>query len=80
MKQQAVEATVASLANKVTYGGGSVALIGGYTANEIAAFGGLIIAAIGLVVQVVFKRRSDKREQLFHDARMRGFKLPGDPE
>lgn len=80
MKEQAVEATVASLANKVTYGGGSVAFVGGLTANEIAAFGGLLIAAVGLVVQWVFNRRRDKREQLYLEARMMGFKLPGDPE
>lgn len=70
MKEQATEATVAAIANKVTYGGSAAAVYGGWTANEIAAYGGLLIAVIGLIVQLVFKVRADRRHKEEHTARM----------
>lgn len=47
--------TVADIGSKVTYAGGGSAFLFGMTANEVAAIGGLIIAAIGLVINVFFK-------------------------
>ena len=47
--------SIATAASKVTYGGASGAVFFGLTANELAAIGGLGIALLGLVVQVVFK-------------------------
>lgn len=47
--------TVADVGSKVTYAGGGTAFLFGMTANEVAAIGGLIIAAIGLVINVFFK-------------------------
>jgi hypothetical protein len=67
-----IEATVASVANKATYGGGAAAFYGGMTANEIAAYGGLLVAVIGLIVQLVFKIREDRRSKEFHRKRMAG--------
>jgi len=46
---------IAATAAKVTYGGAGGAVFFGMTANEFAAIGGLCIAAIGVLVQVVFK-------------------------
>ena len=46
------------------------AVYGGLTANEIAAYGGLIVAILGLLIQIVFKVRSDRREAEFHRERM----------
>lgn len=75
--QLTTEATVAAVANKVTYGGGGMAFWGGVTANEIAAYGGLLIGLIGLLVQVYFKlvdnrrkREADLREREEHVIRM----------
>ena len=70
MKDQAAEATISAFASKVTYGGGTAAVVGGLTANEIAAFGGLLIAAIGLVVQIFYRRRADRREAALHEKLM----------
>lgn len=70
MSDPATETTVAAIANKLTYTGGAAALWGGYTANEIAAFGGLIVAVIGLAVQIFFKVRADRREGEEHRIRM----------
>ena len=46
---------IADAGSKVTYAGGGTAFLFGMTANEIAAIGGLIIAAIGLIINFVFK-------------------------
>lgn len=71
MKETAAEATVAAIANKVTYTGGATAFVGGLTANELAAIGGLIVAVVGLVVQWYYKRKADRREAEFHAVRLR---------
>lgn len=56
--QEAAAGTVASkAANAATYAGSSAALFFGLTANEIAAFGGLFIAMIGLLVNIWFKHQ-----------------------
>jgi hypothetical protein len=47
--------SIAAAATKVTYGGASGAVFFGLTANELAAIGGLGVAVIGLIIQVVFK-------------------------
>lgn len=62
--------SVAGAANKASVSGGFAALYGGWTANEFAAFGGLLIAAIGLIVQWYFKRKDDRRKAEEHTARM----------
>ena len=44
-----------------TYGGGLTAFVGGLSANEIAAYGGLLIGALGyfsnLLVTIYFKHQ-----------------------
>jgi len=47
--------SIATAATKVTYGGAGGAVFFGMTANEFAAIGGLCIACVGLVIQIVFK-------------------------
>ncbi len=44
-------------ATTATYGGSSAAVYFGMTANEIAAFGGLAIAVIGLLVNWWYKHQ-----------------------
>jgi hypothetical protein len=57
---QTVEAVAAKAAPAATYGGGSVAFIGGLTANEVAAVGGLVIGCIGLLVNWYYKHKHYK--------------------
>lgn len=73
MGQQATEATIAGIAQKVGVSGAGVAVYGGWSANEIAAFGGLLVGIIGVVVAWYFKRKEDRRNQLLHDIRMRHY-------
>lgn len=53
MQQEA--STIVKAANAATYGGSSSAVWFGLTANEFAAIGGLIIAVIGLAVNIWYK-------------------------
>jgi hypothetical protein len=61
---------IAAGAQKVALGGSAATIYGGFTANEIAAFGGLLIAAIGLIVQWYYKRKDDKRRDALHAAQL----------
>jgi hypothetical protein len=48
-----VEATVpisAKIAGAVTQGGAATAIVGGYTVNEWAMFGGLVVSVLGLII------------------------------
>ena len=48
---------IAKVATTAQYGGSGAAVYFGLTANEIAAFGGLIIAIIGLAVNIWYKHQ-----------------------
>lgn len=65
-----IEIAMAASGKAAAYAGGGAAFIGGLSANEVAAIGGLVVAAIGLVVQIIFNRKRDRRETEYHRARM----------
>jgi hypothetical protein len=52
------EFSVTKVSNAATYAGSSAAVYFGLTANEIAAFGGLAVAIIGLIVTWYYKHQS----------------------
>lgn len=70
MRELANEATIAAVANKVTYGGGGVAFLGGLAASDIAAIAGVVIATVGLVIQWYYKRKDDRRREVLLKARL----------
>ena len=51
-------------------GGGSTAVIFGLAASDFAAIAGVVIALIGLGIQIYYKRRADRRETLLTDAKL----------
>lgn len=55
MNAEATSTAILKASQTATYGGGGVAVYFGLTANEIAAFGGVVIGLIGLVTNLVFK-------------------------
>lgn len=63
-------AEVANIAKNVTLSAGGVAVYGGWTANEVAAVGGLLVAFAGLCVQFYYKRKADKRAHALYEKRM----------
>lgn len=70
LKSAAAESTISGLASKATTAGGAMALYGGLAANEWAAFGGLGIAGIGLVLNWIYKHRTDVRDRELHMKRL----------
>jgi hypothetical protein len=57
-------------ATTATYGGSAGAVYFGFTANEVAALGGLFIAIIGLCVNVYYKHKHlelARKNQPFED-------------
>ena len=79
MKEHAADTVIAAAAHKVSTAGGATALIGGLTANDIAAFGGLLIAAIGLLIQWYYKRKADRRADELHQARLAELREEDEP-
>jgi hypothetical protein len=53
----AAQTLAGKAASAATYGGSGAAVYFGMTANEIAAFGGLFIATMGLLVNIWFKHQ-----------------------
>ena len=51
------ETVVVKAAHTATYSGSGAAVYFGLTANEVAAFGGLIVAVIGLIVTWYYKHQ-----------------------
>ena len=51
------EALGTKAASVATYGGSSAAIIFGLTANEFAAISGVVIALVGLLVNIYFKHQ-----------------------
>jgi len=63
MPLHSADSTIANAGHYTAWGGGSVAVLGGLTANEFAAFCGGSAALGGLLVQLYFKRRDDRRKR-----------------
>ena len=61
---------LAAAANKSTYIGAATAAVGGLSASDIAAFGGLALAAAGFLTNFYFRWRDDKRAEMEHAQRM----------
>ena len=64
-------------AKTATYGGGASAVWFGLSANEWAALVGVLVAVMGLCVQVYYSRRRDRREVEYHVERMRELREDG---
>ena len=61
---------LAAAANKSTYVGAATAVFGGMSSSDIAAFGGLTLAAAGFLINTYFRWRDDKRAEMEHAQRM----------
>lgn len=69
MLQDQADAIGIAAGKTATYGGGVSAFVFGLSANEVAALGGLVVAIIGLCVQVYYNRRKDHRAVELHELR-----------
>ena len=65
----AIEASSATLASKVTVTSGATSFFGFAAKVDVLAWGGLIIAALGLLIQLYFAIQKNKREKLDFEMR-----------
>ena len=72
MKTETVNAITAA-SQKATIGGSLMALVGGITATELAAVGGLVLAFFGFAVNLYFQWREDRRKSEEHIIRLASF-------
>lgn len=70
-QQETVEAAIAAVGSKVTYAGSGGSVLAWMTSNEGGVMIGVLVAVVGLVVNVFFKWREDRRQQEEHNERMR---------
>jgi Na+/alanine symporter len=80
VQDQATDAVVAGIAHKVAQGGTGVVLWGWLTANDVAAFGGLLLAVIGVCIQWYYRRRQDRRDAELHAAKLADIREHGEHE
>ena len=80
MLQERVDAIAVGLGKTASVSGGASALVFGLNANEFAAIAGVVVALIGVGVQVFFGRRRDKRETEYHRLRVARLPAGGDEE
>ena len=63
MTRDALEAAVIGATNKATATGSVTALLGWFTTNEALGLMGLAVGVLGLVINVHYRWKQDKREQ-----------------
>ncbi|MGQ1233055.1 holin [Acinetobacter baumannii] len=73
--QSALEASAATLTSKVTATSGVGSFIGFAAKIDVIAWGGLVIAALGLAVQLYFAWARNRREKVEHKLRKAEYEL-----
>lgn len=66
----------------VTAGGSFIAIVGGLTMSEIGMIFGIVLGALGFIVQAWSSIRRDRREQMLLEAQLRTYdrRRPNPPE
>lgn len=65
------DAIAVAAGKAASVGGGVSAVIFGWNAADLAALAGVIVAILGILVQVYFGRRKDRRDAEYQAARDR---------
>ena len=73
--QAALEASAATIIQKVTATSGVGSFIGFAAKIDVIAWGGLFIAVIGLFIQFYFAVAKNKREKIEHEMRKAEYQL-----
>lgn len=73
--QQAIEASAATLTQKVTATSGISSFLGFAAKIDVIAWGGLAIAVAGLIIQLFFAILKNRRERVEHKMRTTESKL-----
>lgn len=79
MNREAIEATAATLGSKAAYTGASTAVGSWLLSSEFGVFAGLLIGVLGLLTNLFFQYKRDRREEREHERRMAHMQnKPGD--
>lgn len=70
MKTETIEA-LATAGSRTTVGGATIGAIGAFISSNMVGVGGLFIALLGVIVNIHFRRKADKRMQVEHDLRIK---------
>ncbi|MEG2462434.1 MAG: holin [Acinetobacter sp.] len=70
-----VEASAVAISQKVTAASGVSSFLGFAAKIDVIAWGGLIIAAIGLAIQLYFAVQKNRREKVEHEMRKTEYQL-----
>lgn len=74
VRQTTIDATLAAAGSKATYAGAGASLVGWFTSSEAGVVIGIALGVLGLLINVYFKHREDKRQQEEHETRMRAIR------
>lgn len=74
LKQTTIDATLAAAGSKATYAGAGTSLLSWLVSSEAGVVFGIVLGVVGLLVNLYFKWRDDKRQQIEHEARMRAIR------
>lgn len=64
------ETTMAAIGSKATYTGASTSVVGWILSSEFGVFAGIVIGAVGLLINWYYKAKQDRREEREHKKRM----------
>jgi hypothetical protein len=73
--EQTMDAIGAAISTKTAYTGAGVSGIGWVFSSEFGVMAGVIIGVLGLLTNLYFRRKQDRREQHEYEARMRAMGL-----
>lgn len=71
MQTGAIDAAIATTGSKATYAGGTMAVGSWFLSNEFFGLIGVCVGVFGLLTNLYFRRKQDRREQNEYEARMR---------
>lgn len=70
MNREAIDAAAATLGTKAAYTGATTTVGGWLLSSEFGVIAGLLIGAAGLLTNLYFNHRRDRREEREHQRRM----------
>lgn len=73
-KSTTIDAAIAAAGSKATYTGAGTSLLAWMTSSEAGVVIGIVIGVVGLIVNVYFKIREDRRKQEEHETQMRAIR------
>lgn len=68
--EETLDAVALATSKAAVFGGSTAAVVFGLTAYDVAAITGAVVAVAGLLVQIYYNRKRDRRETREHLVRM----------